>query len=126
MSLMLFPTFCSFRVGVSGFILRSFIPLDLSFVQGDKYETICIFLPIEIQLGQRHFLKMFSSFHCIVLPSLQKSSVYRRVALFQSLKFDSIYQSVCCYTNSLPCHYYCSVVHPEFREGDNSRCVFIV
>jgi hypothetical protein len=36
MSSKLFPTFSSIRVGVSHFMLRSLIHLDLSFVQGDK------------------------------------------------------------------------------------------
>jgi hypothetical protein len=32
-----FPTFSSIRFNVSGFLMRSLIHLDLSFVQGDKY-----------------------------------------------------------------------------------------
>jgi hypothetical protein len=37
MSSRLFLTFSSIRFSVSGFILRSLIHIDLSFVQGDKY-----------------------------------------------------------------------------------------
>jgi len=50
MSLRLFPTFFSIRFSLSGFVLRSLIHLDLSFVQGDKYGSTCIFLRIDCQL----------------------------------------------------------------------------
>ena len=36
----LFPTFFSIRFSVSGFMLRSLIYLDLSFVQGDRYQAV--------------------------------------------------------------------------------------
>jgi hypothetical protein len=39
----LFPTFSPIIFCVSGFMLRSLIHLDLSFVQGDKYGSIFIF-----------------------------------------------------------------------------------
>jgi hypothetical protein len=38
----LFPTFCSIRLSVYRFIMRSLIHLDLSDMQGDKYGCICI------------------------------------------------------------------------------------
>jgi hypothetical protein len=53
----LFPTFSSIRFSVSGFILRSLIHLDLNFVQGDKYVSICIRLYADIQLDQHQFMK---------------------------------------------------------------------
>jgi hypothetical protein len=37
----LFPTFSSINFSVSGFVWRSLIHLDLSFVQGDKNGSIC-------------------------------------------------------------------------------------
>jgi hypothetical protein len=40
----LFSTFSSIRFSVSGFVWRSLIHLDLSFVQGDNNESNCIFL----------------------------------------------------------------------------------
>ena len=46
----LFPTFSSIRFSVSGFMLISLIHLDLSFVQGNKYVSICILLHVDIQL----------------------------------------------------------------------------
>jgi hypothetical protein len=58
----LFLTFYSIRFSVSGFMLRSLIHLDLSFVQGDRCGSICILLHADIQLEQHHLLKMLSSF----------------------------------------------------------------
>ena len=43
------PTFSSIRSSLSGLMLRSLIHLDLSFVQGDKYRSIFIFLYIDRQ-----------------------------------------------------------------------------
>ena len=64
-------TFSSIRFSVSGFMLRFLIHLDLSFVQSDKYGSICIFLCVDIQLVQHHLLKMLSFFfHCMVLDPL--------------------------------------------------------
>jgi hypothetical protein len=65
------------RFCVSGFMLRSLIHLDLSFVQGDKYGSMCILLHEDIQLDRHNLLKMLSFFHCMVLTSLSKSSVHR-------------------------------------------------
>ena len=69
----LFPSFSSIRFGVYYFMLRSLIHLNLSFVQGDKYGSTCIFLHAYIQVVQHHFLKMFTLFHCMVLVSLSKT-----------------------------------------------------
>jgi hypothetical protein len=52
MSSKLFPNFSSIRLSVSGFMLRTLIHLDLSFVQGDKYGSIFIFLHTDSQLDQ--------------------------------------------------------------------------
>jgi hypothetical protein len=43
-------------------MLRFLIYLDLSFVQGNRYGSICIFLHTDIymQLDQHHLLKMLS------------------------------------------------------------------
>ena len=43
---------------MTGFMLRSLIHLNLSFVQGDIYASICILLHAEMQLFQQHLLKM--------------------------------------------------------------------
>jgi hypothetical protein len=51
-----------FTLLVSGFMWTSLINLNLSFVQGDKNGSICIFLHVDIQLNQDHLLKMLSFF----------------------------------------------------------------
>lgn len=48
----LFPTFFSIRFSVSGLMLKSSNYLDLSFVQGDRYGSICILLFADVQLDQ--------------------------------------------------------------------------
>ena len=60
------------RFCVSGFMLRSLIHLDLSFMQGDKYGSVYVLLHADIQLYQHNLLKMLSFFHCMVLASLSK------------------------------------------------------
>ena len=61
-------TFCSMRFSVVGFILRSLIHSDLSFVHG----SIFILLHVDIQLCQHHLLNMLSFFHFIFFASLSK------------------------------------------------------
>ena len=97
MSSRLFPTFSSIRFSVSGFMLRSLIHLDLSFVQGDKYGSIFILLHTDSQLDQHHLLKMLF----IILASLSKSSDHKCVVLFLGLQFYSIDQHVCLCTNTM-------------------------
>jgi hypothetical protein len=60
MNLRLFSTLSSIRINVYSFILSSLIYFDLSFVQGDKYGTIFIFLHTDCQLDQHYLLKMHS------------------------------------------------------------------
>ena len=69
----MFPPFSSIRFAVSGFMLSSFIHLDLSFVQGDRQRSICILLQADIQFQQCHLLKMLSFYHCIILVSSSKT-----------------------------------------------------
>ena len=59
-----FPTFSSMRFSVFGFMLRSLIHLDLSFVHGNRYGSIFI-LHGDIQLCQHHLFNMLSFFHLI-------------------------------------------------------------
>ena len=54
MSSRLFPTFSSMRFSVSSFMLSSLIHLDLSFVQGDRYGSTCMFLHAANQLVQHY------------------------------------------------------------------------
>jgi hypothetical protein len=53
-------------------MLRPLIHLDLSFVQGDRYGSICILLPAGIQVRPAPFVEETFFFHCMVLASLSK------------------------------------------------------
>jgi hypothetical protein len=52
--------FSSISFRVSGFMLMSVIHLELSFVQGDMCEFICVFLHADIQFDKQHLLKILS------------------------------------------------------------------
>ena len=54
----LFPTFSFIKFNVTGLMLRYLIHLERSFVQGDKYGSICIILHACIQLCQYCLLQM--------------------------------------------------------------------
>ena len=69
---MVLPTFSSVRFSVVGFMLRSLDHLELSFIHGDRYESICLLLHVDIQLCQYQFLKILCFFHFIILASLSK------------------------------------------------------
>jgi hypothetical protein len=65
----------SLRFSVFGFMLRSLIHLDLSFLQGDRYGSIFILLHADIHLDHHNFLKRLSSPApppCVFLVSLSK------------------------------------------------------
>jgi hypothetical protein len=70
------------RFSVTSFKLRTSIHLDLSFVQGDKYGSICIPLHSDLQLSQHHLMKMFSLSHSVVWLLFKKSTMPRCVGLF--------------------------------------------
>jgi hypothetical protein len=111
---------------VSSFTLRSLIHLDLSYVQGDKYGSVCIILHADIQLDQQHLLKMLSLFFVVWFWIFcQKSSVCKYVVCFWV--FDSIpliHLSVSIPT-SFRFYYYCSVVQLEVRNSDTSRSILL-
>jgi hypothetical protein len=71
-SLRLFPTFSSLNFSVSGYMWRSLVHLDLSFIQGYKNGSILILPHDNCQLCQYHLLKMLSFFHWMVLAPLSK------------------------------------------------------
>ena len=89
-----FPTFSSIRFIVSGFMLRSLIPLNLSFFKSDKDGLICILLHADHQLDQYHW-KILSFFDCMVYVFCQRSSVTRCMRLFQGHLFYSIDLPAC-------------------------------
>ena len=123
----LFPTFSSIRFSVSGFMWRSLIHLDLSFVQGDKNGSICILLHTDLQLSQHHLLKICLFFSPLdgflsLLKDEVTIGVWVHFWVFNSIPL--IYLSV---SVSVPCRFYhnCSVVQLEVRHGDSIRGSFI-
>jgi len=111
----LFPTFSSIIFTVSGFVLIHF---DLSFVHGDKYGSIFIFLHTDSLLGHHHLLKMLSFFLCLFWLLCPRSSMCKYVVLFLSLQFYCIDQTVCICANNMEFYHYCSAVELEVRDGD--------
>jgi hypothetical protein len=99
--------------------------VNLSFVQGDKYGSICIHPHVDFQLDLQHLLKIFSFFHRMTFMS--KSSVGGCVNLFLGLRFDSTDQLVRFHV-VIPCSFYsdCPVVRLEIRDDDTSRNYFII
>ena len=95
----LFPTFSSISFSVSGFMWRSLIHLDLSFVQGDKNGSIWILLHANHKLSQHHLLKILSFFHWMVLGLCQRLSDFRCVGAFLGLQLYSIDLPACHCTN---------------------------
>ena len=73
---------------------RSLIHLDLSFVQRDKNELICILLHTNCQLNQHHLLEMLSFVHWMFLDLLSKIKWPRCDGSFLGLQFYSIDQRV--------------------------------
>jgi len=123
----LFPSFPSISLSVSGFMWRSLIHLDLSFVQDDKNGLICILLHADHQLNQHHLLKMLPFFPLNGFSSFVKDQVtigmWVHFWVFSSIPL--IYLSI---SVPIPCsfyHYY-SIVQLEVRDGDSLRCSFIV
>jgi hypothetical protein len=116
----LFPAFSSTRFSISGFMWRSLIHLDLSFVQEDKNGSICIFLHVDRQLTQHYLLKMLSFLHWKPFSSFVKDQVSIGVWVhFWVFSFiPLIYLSV---TVPIPCRFYqyCSVVQLEVWNGDS-------
>ena len=87
-----FPIFSSIRLSASGFMWRSLIQLDLSFVQRDKIGSIWILLHLDCQL---EFVENFVFFPLCDLTLCQRSSDHRYVGLFLGLQFYSIGLPVC-------------------------------
>ena len=112
---------------VSGFMWRSLIHLDLSFVQGDKKASICILLHDNLQLNQHHLLKMLSFFSVDGFSSFVKDQVTTGmwVHFWVFNPIPLIYLPVIV---TVPCSFYpnCSVVQLEVWDGDSARSSFTV
>ena len=100
-----FPTFFSIRFSVSGFMWRSLIHLDLSFVEGDKNGSICILLHADRQLNQHHLLKMRSFFPLDDFVFFVKDQVTIGMWVYFWV-FNSIQLMDLSVSLSIPCSYY--------------------
>ena len=93
MSSRLFPLFLLLGLVYLGFMLRCLINLELSFVQGDKYGSICILLHVSIPFDQHHLLRMlwmyssipdsiwFNQLTCLFLCQYYAVAVFITIAL---------------------------------------------
>jgi len=115
MSSRFFPTFSSIRFSVSGFMLRSLIHLDLSFVYHDKYGSIFIFLYTDSQLFWASLTKIKYACVCVC--------VWFYFWVFNSILLINLSVSV---PISFSFYHYCSVVALEVRDADSPRHYFIV
>ena len=60
---------------LSSFMLQYWIHLDLSFVQADKYGSVCILLHADIQLNYHHLLKILSFLSLYTFDTFVKHQV---------------------------------------------------
>jgi hypothetical protein len=70
-------------------MFKLLIQLNMSFVWGEKYASICILLHVDIQLDQHHLLKILSFFNYMVLTSFSKKQTSIGVWIYFWV-FDSI------------------------------------
>jgi hypothetical protein len=121
--LRLFPTFSSIRISVSGFMLRSLIHLDLSVAQGDRCGSICNCLLADILLDQQCLLKTLPPppLYGFGLAKIKCPPVCGFTACSIPLINLSVPLLILC-----SFYYYCSVVHLQIRDGDNSKSYVIV
>jgi hypothetical protein len=132
MCLRLFSTFSSVSFSVSGFMCRSLVHVDVSFVQGNKNGSICIFLHADYELKEHHLFKkaiFFFFFFChwmVLAPFFTDKvtiCVWVHFWVFNSIPiiFLPVSLSISCSV-----YHYFSVIQLEVREDDSSRSSFIV
>jgi hypothetical protein len=114
----LFSTFSSIKFSIPGFMLMSLIHLVVSFVHGDKYESVCILLQADSQLDQHHLLMPYFfplyGFSFFVKDQVSIGTcVYSWVFIFIPLINVSV-------SVPITCGFY------HFCLSDSSRCSFIV
>ena len=123
-----FPTFSSISFSLSGFMCRSLIHCDLSFVQGDKNRLICIFLHADLQMIQYHLLKMLPFFPLDVFSSFVKYqvtvSVWVLIWVFNSIPLNFLPVFVPIRYSFF--YHYCSVAELEVRDGDSTSRSFVL
>jgi hypothetical protein len=103
-SFRVFPTFSCINFSVSGFMWRSLIHLDLSFVQVDKNGSIHILQHDNCQLCQQYLLKMLSFFPLDGFSYFIKDQVTIGVWVHFWL-FNSIPLISLCITVRVPCSF---------------------
>ena len=101
-------------------VLRSLIDLDLSFIQCDRYRSICILLHADIQLDQYHILKMLSFFSFYGFGFFVKIQVSIGMCVYFSV-FSLIPLIKLSVSIPTPCNFYYSVAQLEIRVSDTSR-----
>lgn len=84
MNLRLFPTFSPIRFRIFNLMLRSFVHMELRFMQCDKDGSICIILHDATQFDQHNLLKMFSFFQ-FVSGFILKNQVSAGVCMYASV-----------------------------------------
>lgn len=109
-------------------VLRSLIDLDLSFIQCDRYRSICILLHADIQLDQYHILKMLSffsfygfGFFVKIQVSIGMCVYFSVFSLIPLIKLSVSIQILGWFFVCLFFCHYCSIVHLEVRSDYYSR-----
>ena len=118
------PHFCFYKFHVSGFMWMSLITLYLSFVQGDKNQSIYILLHADHQLNQHNFFKMLYFSTGTLQLSYRSLRDQRCVRSFLG---PQIYSSSIPASSLSQCHaffHYFSLVLLEVRDGDSPKNLF--
>jgi len=124
----IFSSFSSIRFGLSGLLVRSFIHLELNFMQGDRFRSVCIHLHAALQFVQHHLLKMLSFIQHIYLVSLSKIKCLMVYGINSVLDFNFFLLIHVSSFMLISCHLYCysSVVWLEIKDVDTSSSSFVI
>ena len=114
------------KFSMAGFMLRSLIHFDLSYIHWDRYGSICILLHVDIQLWQNHLLQMLSFFPLFNFVFFVKNQIFLvvwiNIWVFNLISL--VHQSVFMPTQNY--FYHCnSMIDFDVRDGDDSRHFFI-
>jgi hypothetical protein len=121
----LFPTFSSIRFSVSGFMLKFLIHLELCFVEVINMGLFSFFYiqPVRpLPFTDDAFFIPLCIFGVFVKDQVTVS-VWFYFWVFNSIAMINLSVSVQILCS---CYHYCSVVKLEVRDGDSSKCSFIV
>lgn len=105
-------------------MLRSVVHVNVSFVQGDNYESICIHPHVDIQLDLQHLFFLFS---IVWFWLLCQNQVLAGVWVhFWVFDFIPLFNLFVCMLISCSFYYDCSVVRLEIADVDALRNYFII